>query len=586
MTRTHVLASLAIFACTGSDAGPPPPQQPARDPVASSTATAAPPATVRAAAPASTATSPGSEPPKEADASPEAGASAPVTSGPAQTKEATPPVFHVIAKTEADFRLHRLVDGGIVVSTGPFVMRVDDQGELIVDFSLLRGIAPVRRAPMSDASSYKGVEDWSPIAVGGRWPDAVFMSLEAVRGSRGQGGQSVTYRLTPKGWVAVNTRGSKYEHHFTAFSPWSNGAILARRGYEHWYPGQDQWEEGEGPTAAQETAATVAIAKAKKLVVVRGAAKAPEIGTSLSAFASLPSGEIVAATGGSKPRAVLVAADGVKQTIELPGTHPHIEGVAIEGPRHAWIYGGSYRRDPSDESDRDPYLVRIAEGRAETADAPPCKNAPLRTLSLLPDGAKWATCADPHDAGGAYHEHELWTQPAQGPWRRVELPDGVNTPAEVIARGSEDIWVTASAKRGEVLLHTRSRASVPELPDIGGLGRKIHEWEGLLPLDNICFPGFVPLTVPVGEADAVREKLAASLTAFSKQAAVQLVRTKIRETEQLGLQLSGVRDWVADPTKAVHKLAIASLGAEAVAPPRCWEADVAEGDIIATWRES
>ncbi len=59
------------------------------------------------------------------------------------------------------------------------------------------------------------------------------------------------------------------------------------------------------------------------------------------------------------------------------------------------------------------------------------------------------------------------------------------------------------------------------------------------------------------------------------------MRTKIRETEQLGLQLNDVHDSVADPTKAVHKLAIASLGAEAVAPPRCWEADVAEGDIIA-----
>jgi hypothetical protein len=500
---------------------------------------------------------------------------------------ATPPTatsaprspFSVIARGGAAFRLHRLVDGALLVSTGPLVMRVDASGEVLYDPTMLRGITPIRDAAVAGDGSFDGVIQWAPIALGGRWPDALFLSLDFSSGFRGEGGQPITYRHTPNGWTKLQTRGASFEHHVVALHPWIDGSILAHRGYVPWFPGQERWREDDGPTARQAQAAEKAILAAKKLVVVRGEPKAPDIGASLDAFASLATGEIVAVTGGPSPTAILIASTGTRTTLALPGDPMDIEGVVIDAPDRAWVFG----TQRSEGGDYHPYLARIEAGRISAGEAPPCKSAGLRSFVALPGGALWTTCADPAYLESACNDHELWTRPAGGAWTAVPLPEGVDVPTEVEARADDDVWVAASMKDQRVLLHTRPRARVLELPGLEGIGRALHEYNDLLPLTQHCVTGYVALSAAPGDASKIREQLATDLGLFSRRATIHLVRTTIRGAEQLGLRVAVDSDDVAADTKALHALVRKRLGDDAVSAPRCWEPTVEEGGTVGEW---
>lgn len=509
---------------------------------------------------------------------------------PAATGTATTPLpkatsatgspFSVIARGGAAFRLHRLVDGDLLVSTGPLVMRVDASGEVLYDPTMLRGITPIRDAAVA-VGSFDGVSEWTPVGLGGRWPDALFMSLDFSSGFRGEGGRPITYRHTPHGWTRLKTRGASFEHHLVALHPWIDGSVLAQRGYVSWFPGQERWvgDDEHGPTAQQVEAAVRAIAAAKKLVVVRGTPKAPRVGPSLATFASRPSGEVIAVTGGASASAILIASDGTRTTLALPGEPSPVEGVVLDGPDRAWVFG---TQEPDDT--HRPYLARIEGGRVTATEPPPCKSAGLRSFVALPDGTLWTTCADPLGYG-VYNDHELWTRPEGGAWMAVALPEGVDVPTEVHARAKDDVWVAASMGDQAVLLHTRPRDRVLELPDLEGIGRLLHEYNDLLPLTRNCVVGYVPLTAPPFDANAIRERLAADLGTLSRRATIHLVRTTIGGAEQLGLRVAVDADDIAADTKALHALVRARLGADAVTPARCWEPTVADDGTLGEWEK-
>lgn len=484
--------------------------------------------------------------------------------------------LHIIARAGARLGLHPLVDGSLMVSAGPLVMRVDEAGEVLYDPSMLRGIAPIRQATSVDSGSYDGVMSWGPVGLGGRWPDAVFLSLDFTSGFRGEGDQPITYRHTPEGWTKVAVRTAHYEHHLLEMHPWKDGSVLARRGYVPWFPGQEKWDGEEGPTQRQWTAAENAIAKAKKLVVVRGTPRAPDVGPSLSAFASRATGEIFAATGGTSPSMLMIGADGARRQIDLPGDAPQILGVVTDASDRAWVFGSVSSGDTSK-----PYLVRVTPDKADSNAVPPCKSTALTSLSVTSDGALWTTCGGPHEA--IDDDQELWTRAADGAWQRVTLPDGTDAPTAVLARAPDDVWVVASGSKGSVLLHSRPRSRIVEVTDVERLGRKLHEWNDLVPLGRHCGTGYVPLHVPPGDAAPVKAKLDADLRAFAPRASVRLVRTTLREAEALGLQLGFDADNTLADTKAVRKLAARLLGEAAVADARCWEASVADDGVLGAW---
>jgi len=487
------------------------------------------------------------------------------------------PALHVIARAGTDMLLHPLVDGTLLASAGPLVLRVDERGELLHDPAMLRGIESIRPFVSAFAEDdFEMVAAWRPVSLGGRWPDAVYLSLDVVSGFRGEGGVPVVYRWTPNGWAKLSTRGKHYEHYPAELHPWKDDSILARRVYMPWYPGQDEWEGDEGgPTEQQVEVAKQAIARAKKLVVIRGEPQAPELAATVAAFDSRATGEVFAVTGDASPSLVWLDAAGTRRTVPLPGTDVQVHGVRADSPDHVWVFGAVPANDGFA-----PWLVRVEGDRATLVEPPACTGLGLGSFAALPDGAQWATCSEPIEWMYERDESELWHRPAGGAWAPVSMPPGVESPRQVVARGPDDVWVAADAKDGGgVILHSRPRAGVLELPSLGKLNRQLLEHDDPRPVTKSCSYPYVPLRSPPAEAERVKAALDEPLRRLELASfSIVLVHTTLRGQPQLGLQLQDRQD-----VKKVVALARAALGKEMVDTPRCWFAEESETGGIARW---
>ncbi|MCA9706679.1 MAG: hypothetical protein KDK70_12570, partial [Myxococcales bacterium] len=414
--------------------------------------------------------------------------------------------------------------------------------------------------------------------LGGRWPDAVYLSLDIASGYRSEGGTPVVYRYTPEGWTKLDVRSAHYTYYPAQLRPWIEGSILARRVFQPWYPGQEKWEGDEGgPTERQSAAAADAIRRAKKVVVIRGTPKAPEVADAVITFDSRATGEVFAVTSDDPATLLWLEAAGTRHEVALPGKETSALGVVADGLDRAWVFGS---RRESDGPDR-PWLVRVEGERAEEAEAPGCDQKGLASFVPLDDGAQWATCGDPPESPYAFDTHELWRRPAGGAWARVELPAGVTTPRRVVAHRGE-IWVVAGSSEGDVLLRSRPRGEVLELPSLSTIGRWVLEWNDPRPVTKECSYPYIPLRSPVAEAKAVQAALAGPLSKLRLSGfAIVLAKTTIREQPQLGVQLV-----LPDDRRDVKKLATAvraALGKEMVDEPRCWAVKEVDGWDLARW---
>lgn len=472
--------------------------------------------------------------------------------------------------------LHPLVDGSLLASVGPLVLRVDERGELVHDPKMLRGIKSIRGVSAED-DEFEGVAKWWPISLGGRWPDAVYLSLDVASGFRGEGGEPEVLRWDGQAWVKIETR-SRNTHWYPAeVHPWIEGSLLARRAYVPWYGEEDPWEDGDGPSAATVAAADRVITKAKKIVVIRGKPKAPAVPATVTAFDSLETGELFVVTGEDPPSMVRIDAAGASHTVALPGTDVHVHGVVADGTDRAWVFG--MMQGPKEDG---PWLVRVEGDRATATDAPACTQIGLASVVVLESGAMWATCADPLAEPEPYGADAatLWYRAPNGAWTPSTLPPGISGPRRVVARNDGDVWVAAEHSGGGVILHSRPRASVLELPDLPELGRQAVEWNDPLPIDGCPYP-YIPLRSPPADAATVKAALDGPLTALTLEVPVVLARTTVRGTLELGLQLMG-----SDGRRDVQQVAAAAskaLGKEALDPPRCWYARDIEAGEIGMW---
>lgn len=487
--------------------------------------------------------------------------------------------LHVIARAGTRFQLHPLVDGTLLVSVGPWVMRLDEQGELVPDPTMLRGIASIRPwiGPGDDA--FTGIEAWGPVALGGRWPDAVYLSLDLVSGFRSEGGRPAVYRYSPSGWVPLDARAKHYSYYPVDLHAWIDGSILAQRAYQPRYPGEDRWQgDDDGPTASQSAAVERAIRAAKKLVVIRGTPKAPELDTPVLRFDSRPSGEIFVITSVAPPTLLRLDADGARHTLALPGARAVVQGVVADGPAQAWVYGATEAADAAREV---PWLVRVDGEQATAMVGPACAIHGLASFVALEDGTQWATCGEPPEEPHVYDEHELWRRSAGGAWERQRLPPAVDTPRQVVVHGG-DAWVAATGPGGDVLLRSRVAGTVLELPGLEAIGRQMLEWNDPIPVTKTCSYPYVPLRSSPADAAAVKAALDEPLRTLEHTAlSITLVQTTIRGQVQLGLQLN-MPDDHRDGEK-VAKVARAALGPKAVDAPRCWSTKEWEEGGLAVW---
>jgi hypothetical protein len=451
------------------------------------------------------------------------------------------------AEASPSTTLLQTTDGTIFVATGPAIAKLGADGSLEQQPSWTRGIAD----PRGDLDGITaGYYWWRAIAMGGTWPEGAYLVLAPESGGRGDTSPNETYRRSNGIWIATKTGARLFDWHVDAFGPWKDGSLLALRAFQPRYASVD--EAGEAPPGEVVTAAR-AIAKEKRLIVIRGEPKAPGFGErDVRAFASLASGEIYAAMGGG-PSVTMLHHDDMtssERTFALPveGTVSAYEiEVVATGDDRVWVFGAS-----SDAADRARGYVARFDGRQWREVKTPCVAA-ARSGSIDDEGHAYFVCEVQRDE----NKTEAALLRARGD-RVEELPTGVWVDT-AIARSARDIWVLGSHESaGNVLLHTGTIANeVHTLAGQSEAGLLVYEWAEPRPLGSPC-PG---VWLPLAEG-ADREAIAKQLESLEgARGFPEVYEARVQGTVAWGITIRGLddRELVA-ATKRVMKLLGASVG--------------------------
>jgi hypothetical protein len=221
------------------------------------------------------------------------------------------PPFHLVAEAVVTddeeqrpyFRVFRAAGGELFASVGPLVIPIAADGSLELDSKWLHGMDAFRDA---GAQGLFAVNTWGVVAAAGRWPDGVHLTISAEFGYRGAPYANWVYRRDEDRWVEAKDEGEWFHAFPSDLALWRGDSVLALRGFEpiHEYRGRESDETAE-PTQASVRRAAAAIARQKPLVVIRGAATAPDLGRrNVAAIDALATGEIVGVVEGEKPIAV------------------------------------------------------------------------------------------------------------------------------------------------------------------------------------------------------------------------------------------------------------------------------------------
>ena len=414
--------------------------------------------TVADAVPAEVAKAPPPEPEAEAEEDRvEEEAPPPAPAGPTFFEVATV----AEAKTEdgegaPHFRVFQATGGEVFVGAGPELMPVGKDGTITRDPRWLEGIETFRDP---DPGGMVGVALWDVVAAGGRMPGAFYITVSAETGFRAEAYPSWVYRRVNDQWVAVKTKGKHFYWYPIDLAPWKDNSVLALREFspDHYF---FYYEDEQGPTKKQIARAKRSIEKQKKLVVIRGLPKAPDLGRQdFIAFDALASGEIMALVGGQEPRVVHYdpATDTATER-ELPSGDVASGDVVIEAPDRAWVYGGT---------ESSPFLARF-DGKTWSAEPVPESKEGISSFSQA-DGDQWIVCgsspSDPLFGDGG----SLWHRAKDGPWQSVTLPDN-GAAIEVLALAKDDVWVA-----GDRLFHTRKAEQTVVTPNYSDIHNEILE---------------------------------------------------------------------------------------------------------------
>jgi hypothetical protein len=443
------------------------------------------------------------------------------------------PMFHPVAKvvpSEHDeraphFRVFEAANGELFVSVGPQIVKLGDDGSFTRDVAWLEGIQTFDERSSASISS---LLSWDVVTAGGVWPEAFYITVSGEVGFRGGHYTHRVYRRDSDRWVAMTTRGSAFFWFFDDIAPWKDGSVLALRGFEPVYRYKRGSEDAEEPTEASRRRAKAAIAAQKPIIVIQGRAKAPNLGRrEIVGIDALASGEMVAVVRGSKPIAVHYDS-GSGRAIDrpLPADLLQDADVLLESATRAWVYG--YVETTSSIA---PYLARF-DGEAWQRDTPPgCKDIGIGSLSRSPEGDLWAVCGfGPDDPVFEPEALGLWLRPADADaWEEVKLPDEA-APIEVLARGRDDVWVG-----GTMLLHTKPRARVEEVPGYTGMWLDIHERRDPTPAFS-CDEGTILIEGSPKEAHADLVAKLGGVFADSGGVGSALVEVEFRGEPRLAFQ--------------------------------------------------
>ncbi|NVB41140.1 hypothetical protein G6O69_25090 [Pseudenhygromyxa sp. WMMC2535] len=392
----------------------------------------------------------------EAESAPAGEAEAAKPDAPVEVGPKPVPSFRLVAKLSPDnpsepyeipaLRIFASVDGSVFVAGGPLVLRVTDEGELPAPTpAAMGGVHPLTEE-MSENQLY-GYFGWRVAYLGGRWPDGLFMTTSWGSGFRLSMDPFEQHRWRDDRWQFIETLSGKLAYHIARAAPWVDGQLLGLRSYSVYLPDADEETYDELYDAAAPL-----VAKARKLVVLRGEGKAPAglSKQSIVDFDALPDGTIVALVGGAKALKYTLEGDAITDQT-LPGEDARYDRVELVDARHGWAWSSAA-----------PAVLAAYDGETWGQDqAPACGEVGLASFALGPGGRQWAACGAPISGDGMEPGGGVWSRLAGEPWVTVALPAGAQI-RQIIARGPDDVWLAGD--RG--VYHSKAPREVVTMPSL------------------------------------------------------------------------------------------------------------------------
>ncbi|MBL8946423.1 MAG: hypothetical protein JNK45_24870 [Myxococcales bacterium] len=450
----------------------------------------------------------------------------------------------------AEVRLFELDGPQAFAASGAAVMRLRADGSIEHAADWARGIDE-RDVILESVES--GYSWWQTELLGGGWPDGAVLVLRPQSGGRGGDETPAVYRRSNAVWSSIPGREALFVRFPRAVGRWKDGSLLALWAFEPRYahPGDEESE----PPAAEIAASAAAIAKQKRLVVLRGTPKAPAFGTrDVQAFASLATGEIIAAITTADHTLVLHHDATGDRELPLPGRGV-VPGADLEvkmsAPDRAWLVGRGHA-PPGVESTG--YVARF-DGAAWTEVPTECDSDPS-SLSIDREGSAYFVCSV---KTGEDDARAVLFRVRAGVLE--ELPVS-SPPTGVVAIAPDDIWVSTGGWGDPVqLLHTGAPKGEPfAIPDSAASARAVLEWAAPRPFTAACQQAWLPL------ADGAKK---ADLEAKLRTVTPEDVYPQVLDVLAQGRVASGVLVPVSDKREArrIGKLS-AALG-DLVGEPIC-----------------
>ncbi len=412
-------------------------------------------------------------------------------------------------------------DGQLFAAAGPLLYALRPDGSIEHDPSWSRGI-DVQGVALDMAEN--DMLGWSASALAGSWPEGAYLVLHLATGSRGGDAPPQLYRRNNSLWGRVDTHEKKLDWYPRRFGAWKDGSLLALKGFTTQYS-----NSGDGdvePPPNEVSAFKSAVASRKKLVVLRGAPKAPAFGErDVQSFASLATGEIFAVLGQDGKAVVLHHDDASERTLPLPNgdkLEPMYLEIRATARDRAWVFGGY-----SEGHETHGYLARF-DGTQWTQVETTCQS--INSMSLDPAGAAYVVC--PVGTG----DDDITRVLLRFDGTTVEEIPTPSLPSEVVVRGPRDLWIVSQTDFEAALWHTGAPGGDPlVLPANYDTVRSVLQWADPLPLTDGCYQPWIPLVAgtDAAVADAKLDPLRA------KEIYTEIVEARVQDRTELGVRLPG-----------------------------------------------
>jgi len=477
------------------------------------------------------ATAPASPPPV-AKAAPSANApAAAATAAAAPTRVANPTTaaraaspFNVIGELPGELSLYGAGERGFLLSQAGIELELIGD-EIVQDPLLKRGL------PTSTL--------WISVdAVGGRYPDAFWLSTTQPQG---RSGFSTLWKWDGKNWQKKEAFSES--HYITGIQPWVGGRMLALEQANMLFEAQFHVLSGDTRVPLPE------LTKGK----LKGDFSYCVTQLKPDAWVTLPTGEVIAAGSHCDPeqpyqelaverwaagarRSSIDIMPGIHEPGDLPSVTYTAAGVAALSPNDVFVAAWKEMWSPDQPTKTSSYFAHF-DGKTWQAQPSPIPGG-ISALWTEPGGVIFASS----------ERDELWSRGADGKWSAVVWPASITASGTLKLLGlwphaPGDTWAVvevtiADKSRTRYLLHTRP--AVNQIPTFEALDRKDRSLRLPGPPVEWCTTRFV-LLYTLGRQAPADYDYPATRKALKGHTEFENEDTKFVEFEREGRRYFGAR---------------------------------------------